>query len=454
MSLPRYAKYRHSGLEWLGHVPAHWRVLPLGRVATSRCDGPFGSGLKSEHYTETGVRVVRLQNIRREGFDETDAAFVDIDYYQRELAGHDVVEGDLLIAGLGDDNNAVGRACVAPHGIEPAMVKADCFRFRLDPTAALTGFVAASLCASAEADAGRMASGSTRSRIPLSQMSFRKVPVPPLAEQVSILAFLDRETAKIDALVAEQQRLIELLNEKRQAVISHAVTKGLNPDARMKDSGLPWIGEVPAHWTLPPLYVRYDQALGKMLDQAKMTGEHPTPYLRNLDVRWDHFDLDDLPLIDIRPEERDRYMVRRGDLLMVEGRELGRCAIWTGEDNVVAFQKALHRLRPKNASECTRYLYYTMAFANRVGVFFADHSPNEIPHLTGEELRRYRLPKPPRGEQEAIVEFLDRETQTFAGVEVAARQLTDLLIERRSALISAAVTGQIDVRDAAARSAA
>lgn len=221
----------------------------------------------------------------------------------------------------------------------------------------------------------------------------------------------------------------------------------------MKDSGVEWLGELPAHWTLPPVYARYNQALGKMLDQGKMTGDYATPYLRNVDVRWDRFNVDELPVIDIRPEETERFMVRKGDLLMVEGRELGRSAIWDGEDHVVAFQKALHRLRPLNLTEHTRFFYYMMVFANGIGVFFADHSPDEIPHLTGEQLRQHRFPKPPLGEQIAITEALDRRTQAIDALIVEAQRAIDLLQERRTALISAAVTGQIDVRNVAGRAA-
>ena len=94
---------KDSGVEWLGVVPAHWGVVPLGKVTVARCDGPFGSGLKSEHYTDAGVRVVRLQNVRSDGFNGVDEAFIAPDYYDRELSGHDVIAGDVLIAGLGDE---------------------------------------------------------------------------------------------------------------------------------------------------------------------------------------------------------------------------------------------------------------------------------------------------------------------------------------------------------------
>ena len=218
------APMKPSGIEWLGDVPAHWRVMALGRVTTSRCDGPFGSGLKSEHYTDFGVRVIRLQNIRRDGFNGADEAFIDVEYYETELSGHEVVSGDVLIAGLGDDKNTVGRACVAPAGIEPAMVKADCFRYRLDTNQALPDFVATQLSVSSAADAGVMSSGSTRSRIPLSVMATRKLTIPPVVEQVEIVDFVRVEASKFDTLTAEAQRAIDLLQERRTALISAAVT--------------------------------------------------------------------------------------------------------------------------------------------------------------------------------------------------------------------------------------
>ena len=215
---------KDSGVEWLGVVPAHWGVVPLGKVTVARCDGPFGSGLKSEHYTDAGVRVVRLQNVRSDGFNGVDEAFIAPDYYDRELSGHDVIAGDVLIAGLGDDKNTVGRACVAPFGIEPAMVKADCFRYRVDTTRVSSEFVATALCASSQFDAGVLSTGSTRSRIPLSVMATRKVPMPPLTEQLEIAARLKGEAAKFDTLTAEAQHAITLLQERRAALISAAVT--------------------------------------------------------------------------------------------------------------------------------------------------------------------------------------------------------------------------------------
>ncbi|QDU53125.1 Type-1 restriction enzyme EcoKI specificity protein [Gimesia panareensis] len=219
------APMKDSGIEWLGDVPEHWEVMKLGRITLDRCDGPFGSGLKSQHYTDDGIRVVRLNNIRHNYFDGSDAAFIDSNYYYSELkGGHDVIAGDLLIAGLGDSNNAVGRACVAPDGIEPAMVKADCFRYRVDKSRTLANFVSAQLTVGAPTDAGLMSTGTTRSRMPLSVTSSRMIAFPSLAEQHEIVKFITERSGVFDSLVAEAEQAIELLQERRTALISAAVT--------------------------------------------------------------------------------------------------------------------------------------------------------------------------------------------------------------------------------------
>ena len=212
-----------TGVEWLGEIPAHWETLALGRVTISRCDGPFGSGLKSEHYSEFGIRVVRLQNIGWAEFINLDAAYLD-EVYARRLGDHSVKGGDVLIAGLGDNGHPVGRACVASVEIEPAMVKADCFRFRLDRLRVLPRYAAFQLSATASAVAGHHATGATRTRMNLGTSASRKIALPPLKEQRVIADFLDGETAKIDALVAKIRQAIDHLREFRTALISAAVT--------------------------------------------------------------------------------------------------------------------------------------------------------------------------------------------------------------------------------------
>ncbi|OOG47663.1 restriction endonuclease subunit S [Rhodanobacter sp. C01] len=218
------APMKDSGVRWLGEVPAHWEITSLGRISVSRCDGPFGSGIKSDHYTEEGALVVRLQNIRAYAFNIGEPVYLDRGYFETSLRGHEVVGGDLLVAGLGDENNLLGRACVAPDGLGAALVKADCFRFRLREEKALPHFVAMQLSAGAAFDAGIMATGTTRSRMPLGVMASRKVALPPLHEQSEIITFVDAKLSKFDVLKEEAEIGIALLKDRRSALIAAIVT--------------------------------------------------------------------------------------------------------------------------------------------------------------------------------------------------------------------------------------
>ena len=209
---------------------------------------------------------------------------------------------------------------------------------------------------------------------------------------------------------------------------------------RYKDSGVERLGKVPEHWELPPLYLRYAVDLGKMLDTKTLTGKHSVSYLRNVDVQWDSINVDNLPLIDIPPEEHDRFSLRVGDLLVCEGGEVGRSAIWKGQLDSCSFQKALHRLRPLSRREHPRFFFYCLRFAADLSLFIADGNPNTIDHLTGEKLRRYRFPVPPSQEQLQIAEFLDRETIKIDALVAEQQRLMELLKEKRQAFISHAVT--------------
>jgi type I restriction enzyme, S subunit len=214
----------------------------------------------------------------------------------------------------------------------------------------------------------------------------------------------------------------------------------LRPHPSYKASGVEWLGDVPKHWDIPPLYTRFRIELGKMLDESRITGKHLVPYLRNVDVQWDSIDFDDLPEMDIYAHEYERYTLKQGDLLVCEGGEVGRSAIFKSNGTVIGFQKALHRLRPANGSESSRFMFYTLNWASMLGVFLAEGNPNTIPHLTGEKLRRYRFPSPPVDEQRAIAAFLDRETAKLDTLAEKKRALIGKLKEKRAALISRTVT--------------
>ncbi|ALM53388.1 restriction endonuclease subunit S [Halomonas huangheensis] len=447
MTFPKYPEYKDSGIEWLGEVPAHWEKLKLSLISLEKCDGPFGSSIKSEHYRDNGVRVIRLQNIKKYFFNGEDAAYIDAGYYCQQIAKSDVIGGDLLVAGLGDDNNVVGRACVAPCNIAPAMVKADCFRFRLDTKRALPDFLAYQLSAGAEADAGLLSTGSTRSRIPLSTMGTRIVALPPSHEQVEVSAFLDYETARIDALVEEQQRLTELLKEKRQAVISHAVTKGVDTDVPMKDSGVEWLGEVPAHWVALPLkhLVREPLKYGANEAAADNNAGHPR-FVRITDVAPDGT-LRDETFRSLPPDVAKQYLLEEGDILFARsGATVGKSFIYKRSWGECCFAGYLIRARIDLRKALPEFIYFSFQSHGYWQYIGQQQIQATIQNVSAERYENYVLPTPPVDEQDRIVEHLNQCLGDYSKLLEAAEQSISFLQERRSALISAAVTGKIDVR--------
>jgi type I restriction enzyme S subunit len=238
MSFPRYPAYKPSGVEWLGEVPEHWEEKPL-KTVTSINDEVLSESVSTDHEIEyVDISSVSLAN----GIERTESViFGDAPSRARRIPR----DGDVLVSTVRTYLKAIapvvsppsnlvastGFAVVRPQrGIHPGYLK-----YALQEEHFIQQVISRSTGVSYPA-----INASDIARIPLS--------LPKQSEQLAIATFLDHETAKIDALIAEQQRLIELLQEKRQAVISHAVTKGLNPDVPMKDSGVEWLGEMPEHW--------------------------------------------------------------------------------------------------------------------------------------------------------------------------------------------------------------
>ncbi len=451
---PPYRQYRDSGVEWLGEIPAHWQSLALGRVTISRCDGPFGSGLKSEHYSESGIRVVRLQNIGWAEFADLDAAYLD-EAYARQLGDHGVKGEDILIAGLGDDGHPVGRACVAPVEIEPAMVKADCFRFRLDRRRILPRYAAFQLSATATAVAGRYATGATRARMNLATSASRKITLPPLKEQEAITAFLDRETAKTDALVARKERLVELLQEKRTALITRAVTRGLDPNVPMKDSGVEWLGEIPAHWeviSFGRLIARIEQGWSPVADE-RLAAEDEWGVIKLSAVNKGSFREDEHKALPSDVCADARYEIRKDDFLLSRSNTpdlVGDVCVVGAVRERLMLCDLVYRLDLIGERAHRHFLGYW--FLSQIGRhqirIEARGSSQSMVKVSQGIIRAWTVAIPPLDEQRVVSLFLDRKTAGIDALIAKIHEAIDRLREFRTALISAAVTGKIDVRQA------
>jgi len=434
VGLQTYPEYRDSGPEWLGRIPAHWDCLPHRAL--------FEEIQDQGHVDEPLISVTISKGVIRQsdllaGSSKKDSSNLDKSKYKL------VVPGDIAYNKMRAWQGAVGvsryRGIVSPAYIVIRLRNSnnpEYFHFLFRTSAFAT-------------EAERWSYGITSDQWSLRPEHFKMIYscVPTMPEQDAIVAFLQHFDVKVRRFIRNRRRLIQVLNEQKQTIINRAVTRGLDPNVPLKPSGIEWLGDIPTHWEIALLRLRYDQCLGKMVDAKQFTGEHATPYLRNVNVQWDRINTDALPLIDIAPHERERFTVKPGDLLVCEGGDIGRCAFWDGKISICGFQKALHRLRPIDPErDHPRFLYYCMFNASKLGVFLADGSENTIAHLTGVKLRAHRFAFPPIDEQREITNHLDSAlAETDKATTIAQREIA-LIREYRTRLIADVVTGKVDVR--------
>ena len=283
-------------------------------------------------------------------------------------------------------------------------------------------------------------------RVPESFLSNLKHPIPPLPEQRAIAAFLDSETGRIDALVATKERLIELLQEKRTALITRAVTRGLDPDAPLQDSGVEWLGEIPAHWEVKRL-----KEIGKAFigltyspDDVVVNPNEGTLVMRASNIRDGQLVMDDNVFVDcIVPE---RLIASERDILLCSRngsrRLIGKNALIDSNFAGNTFGAFMTVFRSAH-NEYLHKVFNSALFEFQSGMFMT----STINQLTLEMLNSFKVPVPSQAEQHAIAAYLDGETAKIDGLVAKVREAIDRLRELRTALISAAVTGRIDVRE-------
>ena len=438
-----YPAYRDSGVEWLGEIPAHWDVKRLKEFATVQ----LGNVDKKTADDEDDVQLCNYVDVYYNHKIEREIEFMSATATLGQIGRFSLRKGDVLITKDSETWTDIAVPAVVMEDLPGVLC--GYYLAHIRPHEQHDGFfLAHCIAAVGPRDQYHIAAnGITRFGLTGNAIRNGIFAIPPPAEQRHIAAFLDLETEKIDALVAKKERLIELLHEKRTALVTYAVTKGIEPDAPMKDSGVEWLGEIPVNWGVAPIYARYEVALGKMLDAKRISGNSLGRYLRSVDVQWNSVNTRDLPTMDFSPQERDRYSLQLGDVLVCEGGEVGRTAMWPGSDEECFYQKAIHRVRPISKCDIPRFFFYLMCALAAKGVFLAEGNPNTINHLTATQLRHYRVAFPPQHEQRAVAAHLDRETTKIDALVAKVRDAIDRLKEFRIALISAAMTGKIDVRE-------
>jgi len=438
MSLPAYPAYRESGVPWLGRVPAHWNLTRLRFIAQFN---PSKSEIRSLP-PETEVSFLPMDAIGDNGSLRLDAtrplSAVEQGYtYFRD--------GDLLIAKITPCfENGKGALAAGLHG-GIGFGTTELIVVRPLPGRAVAAYLQWLFVGPDFRNAGTAAmyGAGGQKRVPDEFVRNFVVAVPPPAEQRAIAAFLDRECGKIDALVAEQERLIALLKEKRQAVISHAVTKGLDPSAPMKDSGVPWLGQVPAGWGVA--LVKSVASCNDDVLPEDTTPDQIIEYVEISDVEADRGITRRSAMAFGDAPSRARRRVRPGDVLVSTVRTYLRAIATVPEDcDALVVSTGFAVFRPRRVHP--RFLSYVFYSEYLISEIIARSVGVSYPAINASEIARLPIPLPPPAEQRAIAAFLDRECGKIDTLTSEAERAIALLKERRAALISAAVTGKIDVR--------
>jgi type I restriction enzyme, S subunit len=431
MSSPRYPEYKDSGVEWLGAVPAHWEIRKARWLCEikKRIAGELGYDVLS--ITQGGIRVRDLEsNDGQLSMDYTKYQFVEVgDFAMNHMD---------LLTGYVDVSNV--RGVTSPDyrvfSIRDSLICHDRYLLYLFQMGYKNKIFYAY---------GQGSSQLGRWRLPTEQFNELAFPLPTIIEQTQIAAFLDRETAKIDELVAEQRRLMELLKEKRQAVISHAVTHGLNPDAPMKPSGIEWLGDVPAHWEVIRLKYLGEAIIGLTYSPADIVDEsNGTLVLRSSNVQGGKIVFDDN--VYVSTAIPDDLLTKVGDILICSRNGsralIGKNAEIDEFSAGLTFGAFMTIFRSQHSAYVACILNSPL-FEFQSGAFMT----STINQLTIGVLNNFEVPLPPADEREQIASFLKMETKKLDSLTSEAQRAIDLLQERRTALISASVTGQIDVRN-------
>jgi type I restriction enzyme S subunit len=427
---PRFKPYptcKGSGVEWFGEIPVHWEVKRLKRVASLRA----GMAITGERIEEQGDYPVFGGNGIR-GFTSS---------YTHE--------GEFPLIGrqgalCGCVNFASGKFWASEHAVVASP--------QPQVDASWLGYLLRAMSLNSYSESA------AQPGLAVDTISILPIPMPPLSEQRAIAAFLRRETAKIDALVAKKDRLIELLQEKRAALITHAVTKGLpstgsgqaTPNVPMKDSGVDWLGKIPAHWELFPFkrlfpvvyrYPTYYQIEYVSYGVPEIRGEA-------LSETGKIVELEDQRYISMEVSQQyPRTILEVGDLVMSVRGTMGKVGLVDKRYEKANITANLLRLSPRKELVHGKFLIFSF-----FGDYFRQQLDRQSPQttiktITIPQLSVIPVPVPPLDEQEVIVRFLTDEREKVDALINKIREGIEKLKEYRTALISAAVTGKIDVRE-------
>lgn len=404
----------------MNELPNGWIIAPLKSLLPH--DGIFSDGdwIESKDQDPNGsIRLLQLADIGDGYFVDKSSRFVNKEKFAA-LNCTELKTGDVLIARMPDP---LGRACLLPEMPQTCITVVDVAVFRTGKEGPSNKWLMNAINSpQLRAFMETNSSGTTRKRIARGKLAEMELPVPPLNEQKRIADKLDAVLARVNACRDRLDRIPTILKCFRQSVLAAATSGKLTEDWRLNNARS-------EDWQIVHLSDVASSRLGKMLDKAKNQGI-PTPYLRNINVRWFGFDLTDIKQIKVSDEEASELMLRSGDVLICEGGEPGRCAIWAEEYGNYIYQKALHRVRVSTLL-MPEWLCYNLKDAADSGHLANLFTGTTIKHLTGIALKKFEFKLPPLDEQteivrrvEAMLAYADRLEARYTAARAHVEKLT------------------------------
>lgn len=440
--LKPYLAYKDSGVEWLGEIPEHWTVRRLKAIADVRLSNVDKKSVEGE----ASVRLCNYVDVYYHDRITPDLEFMSATATREQVRRFSLLAGDVLITKDSESWTDIAVPAVVTTDLPDVLCGYHLALVR--PTADCHGsFLARAFSSVGTRDQFQVAAnGITRFGLGDDAVRTGVFATPPLEEQRAIAAFLDRETARVDALVAKKERLVELLQEKRTALITRTVTKGIDPNVPTKDSGVEWLGEIPTHWEVLPLkrlLRRCEYGISESLAETGDVRVLTMAHIQDGEVI--------LPESGGVPEVEDELLLDQHDLLFNRtnsGELVGKVGMFRGSrTDRVSFASYLVRMTAREGVSPT-YLNFLLNSSGLLGLArsMAMLSVNQA-NLNPTRYTQIRVPRPPRDEQEAIAGFLDPNAARIDALVAKVRDAIDGLGELRTALISAAVTGKFDVRN-------
>lgn len=436
-----YQEYKNSGADRLGKIPRHWEDRKLKHVASTT----FSNVDKHTVDGEEPVRLCNYVDVYYNDYITSQLDFMEATATPEEITKFKLRAGDVIVTKDSEEWDDIAVPAHVAQDLNGVLCGYHLALIRPDPNVVDGRYLFRAFASRGINDQFRIAAtGITRYGLGKYELDNALLPVPPVPEQRAIADFLDQETVKIDAMIAKKERQIELLQEKRTALISHAVTKGLNPDVKMKNSGVEWLGEIPAHWEV--LRLKYTSSINDEALPETTDSDYELLYvdIGSVDAsagiqKKELMRFEDAP-------SRARRKVRHGDVIVSTVRTYLRAIapINEPEDNLIV-STGFAVIRPRKQLK-NGFAAYSLRAPCFVDAVVARSVGVSYPAVNAIDIGDLRVAAPPASEQRTIAAFLDRETGRIDDLSKQIEKSIDLLREYRTALISAAVTGKIDVR--------